>query len=505
MIRFLLEITTQDETINVSSSCRDPLNPSDIRYPDLLGNRVAYPVRLEIPSINQKISDAISGTTILNQYTVNLINDDGLYDDLDKRKIFGADAVLKRSDVENPRLEDFDIISTGKVVYPVISKERVTLYIDSTYRSLTEQVCRVFTTGDYPNLPESAIDKNIPIGYGPGLKKVPLTQIDSTDLTKYIALDPDYIIDVDAVYDQDGNSISFTGPDVNGVVTATDAVTADVSGLLNNSIGEIISYELEQKSGITYDSDNWDTAEAGIYIATSGKLNYYVTGGTVRNFVDGALKSDNAFLFTKNNGKLTFRQWGTAYNIWTISNKMITQFDKKDYKDSEKYFSSSVRLAFDKDISTGKYNNQYIDATQESAIEALYGRTQRTSFNVDLYEQPAIEDLASRLVDRFGTMSPNCRIGVGVPTSQVNLLDIVKLPVNINNRVYTEDSFWVVRESNPGQDILYLEALSGYEEPNMVDGVLCMPLSEEINSGILSEPMSEERDGVFSQPGSVLT
>lgn len=504
MIRYLFEITTADETINISSSCRDPLNPSDIRYPDGLGGFVSYPVRLDgPPSVNQKISDSISGTIISNQYSIGIMNDDGLYDDLDQRKIFGARCVLKRSDKEGATLDDFDIINTGIVDYLTISDKKVVLYINSVYRSLTEEVCRVFTTDDYPNLPDDNIDKKIPVGYGPGLKNVPLFKIDSTDESKLIALDPYYIISVSSVYDSDGNSVAFTGPDSNGIITAAGGETADVSGLLNNRIGEMIIYETLNKSGIDYDSTNWELYESDIYKGTSAKLNYYFTGGTVRSFVDGVLKNDNAFFFTKNNGLLTMRQWGIVYNILPVPSWMITKFDKKDFKDASKYFNSSVIIEYGKDISAGKYDNQYIDATEESAIIDEYGKQKRVPYKTDLYQEPDIEDLASRLVSRFGTMSPNVKVGIGISTANVDLLDTIKLSVTINSRKYSDDLYWITRESNPGQDVLLLEALSGFEEPDVIQGVLSQPKSEETGSGILSEPISEDRDGVLSQPSKV--
>lgn len=508
MIRFLVEIDTGEEIIRASSACRDPLNPSDIRYSDSLGNRYAYPVRLAVPSINQKIADAIAGAYVFNQYNISLDNNDGLYDDLDQRKIWSANVTLYRSDKEQATLDDFDVVSTGTVDYPIISKTKAILYVNTKNRSLTEEICRIFTTDDYPNLPDTMVDKKIPIAYGE-IRGVSLQKVDSTDDTKYIAIDPNYLISVDTVYDSDGNSISFTGPDVDGIITATDAATADIHGLGNNRIGEMIVYEMEQKSGITYDATNWDLSEAGNYVNTSAHLNYFASSGTVKTFIKNVLTSDNAFLFTKNNGKLTIRRWGVVYNIWNIPEWSLMQYDKRDFKDSATYFNSSALVYFDKNQGTGEYENQYIDATQEAAIELAYGRTERKSYNTDLYLLAEAEDLASRLVDRFGTMSPNIRVGIGESTANINLLDILKFPVKIGRgygqRTMTTEEYWVVRECNPGQDQLYLEALSGYSEPDMIDGVLAMPLNEEVGSGVLSEPISEERDGGLSQPGSVLT
>lgn len=507
--RYLLEVDTGDEIYRFSSAVRDNELQSDITYASSDGTRYSYPVRFEkIPSINQKISDSISEAIILNQWNISVVNYDGLFDRIDEKKIFNAKTTLKRSNKMTPTLDDFSVIAYGLVDYPVISPTKLKLVVNTTYRALTEEVTKTFSTDDYPNIPESNEDQNIPIAYGPSLSNVPLFQIDSTDETQYLAIDPDYLLGVTAVYDSDGNSIAFTGPDSSGIITATDASTADITGASGNRIGQIIQNETVVKSGIVYNSENWELSESDIYIASSAKLNFYFSGGTVRELVDAVLKSDNAFFFTKNNGLLTIRQWALTYTIHEIDSWKITQFSGKDYKSAKKYLNTSVVMKYDKNQSDSTYSNQIINATEEADIISTYGVTQtRETYKTDLYENDSLLDLSTRLVNRFGFPSPQTKIGSAYSALNVNLLDTVKINVTINERSYTDELYWIVREVNPSQDTMMLEARSGFSEPDTTSGYFSQPISDEERSGVLSEVFTSGEDGRpgnFSQPLTVL-
>lgn len=484
MIRYIIEIGSP-VTHRFSSAVRNPIEPSNATYPDSIGDPILYPVRLAVPNMNNKISDSISGTINIAQQSFVIANDNGKYDDVEDLGWFNIPVIVKRSDKDNPTLADFDPAWSGIIDYPDVGEKSVTLKCNNVYRSLTEEVTKVFNTTDYPNLPDNNIDRDVPIAYGPDVMNVPLYQIDTTDPDKYIAIDPDYLTAVNAVYDANGNSIAFTPPGPSGIIDAVDAVTADVDGATGNTIGDIITSEIALKSLIAYTSDNWDIVETNEYIVNSALLRFYFPGGTVRQLVDAALKSDNAFLFTKNNGLLTIRQWGRNYNIHVLKNWKIMKFPDKKYREALKYYNSLASIQFEKNISTGVYENQ-----TSSGTNPAFNKERKVSYPTDLYVAGEITDLGERMIKRFGTLSEIIPLWAGESTIDINLLDEIQIDVTINGRQFSKKTKWIVREANPGQDILSLEAKSGFVIPTVIDGILSQPGSHNGSfiDGVLSQP-----------------
>lgn len=499
MIRYIVEIG-DPVTHRFSSAVRNPIEPSNSTYPDSGGSPIRYPVRLFIPKINNKISDSISGAIILPQYTVEIENRDGKYDNVETLGWFNIPLTLYRADAEDPLLSDFSPIFSGKIDYPIVGENSVRLIVNNTYRSLTEEVCKTFNDTDYPNIPDNTKDKSIPIGYGPDLMNVPLFAIDTTSPDDYIAIDPDYLVSVSTVYDSDGLSIAFS--ELNGIITATGGKTADVAGVAGNTIGDIITSEVAVKSGILYTSDNWDITETNEYINTSGNLNFYFKGGSVRQLVDAVLKSDNAFLFTKNNGLLTIRQWGRSYAVHEISSGRIMKFPNKNFQDALKYYNSRADIQYEKNISDGSYEKQI-----SSGTNPVFDKVRVVPYPTDLYTTGQIVDLGDRLIKRFGILSEIIQLASGVSAIGINLLDQVNIDVNINGRQFTGKNKWIVRECDPGQDVLSLEAKSGFTVPVGIDGVLSQGLFVYNGTGFdgtLSQALTEfggsNYDGVLSQP-----
>jgi hypothetical protein len=67
------------------------------------------------------------------------------------------------------------------------------------------------------------------------------------------------------------------------------------------------------------------------------------------------------------------------------------------------------------------------------------------------------ENLAARFLERFGEVRETLKVGVGVDTYKVNLLDTIKYNCKINNRQFASYQNWIVKECDPGQDTLTIE------------------------------------------------
>jgi hypothetical protein len=495
MIRYICEIG-DPITHRFSTAIRSPRDKSNATYPDEFGNNILYPVLLKIPRLNNKISDSISGSVKQPQQNIIIENGDGKYDDVEALGWFNTPIVIKRSDKELATLADFQCIYRGIISYSNPDFKQVKIKTNNLYRSLTQQVTNTFNIDDYPDIPDGNLDNNIPIAYGPELKKVPLFEIDKNDPTKYIAIDPVYLTGVADVYDSDGVPIFFSVSF--GIITATDAATALVSGVSGNTIGDIITSEITVKSPITFDSDNWDLTETNEYSISSGNLNFYFPGGTVRQLVDAVLKSDNAFLFTKNDGRLTIRQWGRVYKVHKLQAWKLMKNPGKDYVDAIRYYNSLALVRYQKNIESGKHELQ-----QSSGISPQFDKEEKKDYPTDLYMTGQVIDLADRMIKRFGIVSEVIKISSGESAAEIDLLDIVELDVNINGRQFSNKIEWVVRESDPGQDVLSLEARSGFIDPEVISGNLSQPQTGNF-SGVLSQPQTEDFSGVLSQTLTII-
>jgi hypothetical protein len=460
--QYLDSVTEYDTITGYASAPRGSANPSDATYPDIVGTPVKCPVRLMIPSVPNQLSDPISGTTLQTTFSISLINNDGLFDDTDESNIINTPITLRRADNEDPDLADFAIIRYGLVSSVDVSATEYRITAADINRTLTEPATSKFTASDYPDAPDATIDKDMPIGYG-SLSGVPLFEVD-TD--KYIALDPDYITAVSSVYDKDGTSISFTFDGATGIITVTEsdgeggiveAKTADVTGKTDNSIGEIITGEIEDKTDIAYLDGPWDKTETDAYIALSAHVNFYFKGGELKKFITEVLKNDNAFLFTKNDGRLTLRQWAQDYTEHTIPSWQLMEIPTKSNAESKRYFISSAVIQWDKNESTGVYNREHFYDDDEAEIREIYRRRKTGTFPTGLYNSTEISDLAGRLVTRFGTISEVVRVKLGTSVKDINPLDTVVLDLNINGRQFSNTTEWIVRDVDPAQDTLTME------------------------------------------------
>jgi hypothetical protein len=345
--------------------------------------------------------------------------------------------------------------------------------VDALY-SLDTDYCRKFNAVDYPNIDDDKINNDIPVGWGDLLKieviEVNRDTADPCTWIEYIALDPDYITAVSAVYDDEGNSLTHTFTGSTGIIRVTqvdgdgeaiEAESASVTGKTDNSIGEIIIYALENNENLPYVAGIWDTDETDDYLAICKDINFYFDSGSTRDLVEKVLKNDIAFLIQKNNSLLSLRQWGQEYQSWHIPSWLITQKPSKNFKDAYKYFLSTVRIEYLRNNLTDKYERTYIDDSMERAIFERYRRSYTARFETDLGTLADVAALGDRLLDRFGEVRETLTVGVGVDTFGINLLDTVEIEFEIGDsrdpRTFSTYSKWIVKEADPGQDTITIE------------------------------------------------
>jgi hypothetical protein len=446
--QYFSELTEVGELQFYSTSVRDESKPWDNNY-----EGIPYPVKMFIPRLNSTLSDVISGAVKPSTFSIDLENSDGFFDDIDETNYFNTPITIKRSDKEIPDLADFKIIRRGLVDYVTADASKFKITGADFFRTYTEEVTKKFTVSDFPNIPTENIDKSIPVGWG-ALKGLELFEVDTND---YIALDQDFITSVQAVYDSDGNSISFTFS--GGIITATGAATADVTGKTNNKIGQIITEEIDRVGNTPYIEGPWDKTETDIYVGSSAPIALYFPSGNLRSLIESCLKNDSAFFMTKNDGRLTIRQWGQAYDSHNLNSWQIMKIPTKSTQESKKFFNSSVSVLYGFNDGLNKHELEKKDTSRELEVVERYRKSKFQNFPTRLINESDAINLATLLLNRFGTISELIFIPMGASTVDINKLDEVVLDVNINGRQISTKTTWIVREVDPAQDVLFLESV----------------------------------------------
>lgn len=448
-----------------STAPKDDINLSDTRY----GVVRAEP-RMQIPKLNNKLSDVISGISVYNSFKITVDNSDGKYDAMDITKYFNTPLQISKTTEDAQTIEEFNRIRNGIVNDIEVDFKQIIISATDQFYQMKKEYCKPMTEELFPFIPEGNLNTLMPVGWG-SLKRIELIEInkDTNDPAlwiDYIALDPAYMVAVHAVYDQDGNSLSFTFDATTKIIRVTElddegevieAVSADIDGLANNSIGEIIIHALVHNENIPYEVGIWDIDETQRYLDICPTLSFYFDGGTTKDLIEAVLKNDMAYLIQKNNGLLTLRRWGLDYDTHTIESWLVTKEPKKDFKDAAKYYCSTVKILHDKYHADDEFKKTYLYDYYEATIFEKYRKSFTAEIECDIDNMTDIESLAERMIQRFGQIRETIKIGVGYDTCAINLLDKIIFDCTINDREFSKYYTWIVKEADPGQDEIVIE------------------------------------------------
>ncbi|MDR0374413.1 MAG: hypothetical protein LBH85_01635 [Treponema sp.] len=473
-------------------------NPSDLYIDGSL-----YETRLDIPSISVKLSSPLSGLTRNSTFSATLANNDGKFDGEDSQEYFNAPMYIRKTTRDNPAYTDFITIREGLVEDIAITQESAEITSAEKYRSFDEPVCKAA---------EEIENKSLPVIFGRCV--MPLIEIEETE---YIEKDVDLDNDIDGIDDIDkkeddtvtmkgaylagegvravvGNAVyaegdvgdiaipcafdsetgiitveetkkkyTLTGVDKNGKpIYGTNAKTPKpkyviVDGYLKNKTGQIVTALVERSGRLQYNESNWDVDETDGYIEQSPAVNIAFTGGDIKAAVAAVLKSDMAFLIQKNDGRLTLRKWGDAYDEHSIASWQLTQQPQKSFSDAQQNYFSSCVIKYGYNEYKKAHENQYRYADKADEAEGRYLKKVEKVFETHLTNETGAKNLASRLGNRFCELKDRMSAGVGVDTSEYNLLDTVFLKIDVNGRKYSNNDKWIIVEADPAQDKLVLE------------------------------------------------
>jgi len=456
-----------NENASFGTSPKDPNNPSDILY-----GIVKVEPRMEVPALNNKLSEVVSGVLVYNSFSITVDNSDSKYDGLNIRNYFNTPIQISKTSENAQTIEECNRIRFGFVYDIIVNFSTVEIVGIDQFFLMNRRYNKKFEQAAYPNLSDNEVNKDIPVGWGP-LNNVPAIQIDKDTAdpplwADYIFLDPGYLTAVSAVYSDGGQSLTFSFDGNTKIVRVTsvdgdgkviEAKSADITGFPDHSIGEIVIKALADNENMPYVEGIWDVAETNLYLGIDANVGFYFSGGTTKDLINDVLKNDLAFLILKNDGRLTIRQWGQLYGKHVIPGWVTTQEPSKNFKDASDYYCSSAQINYNKNQNSGNFETIYLDDTRERDIFEAFNRSYTAIFETDLLTEESAGDFAGRLLDRFGEIRETLSVGVGVDTFAVDLLDKLQYEAIINNRDFSDYTNWVIKEADPGQDVIVMEGL----------------------------------------------
>ena len=443
-------IYTSDTGIYTSAP-KDHSNNSDNSYISGATTQNAK-VIFKIPSLNQALPNIISGFSLYNDYSVQLDNTNGYWDNASITRFFNTPAIISKSIKKSvSKINDFNIIRKGVVKNIDVNLEEARLTIADNSYSFSTSFCKTFYEyKNIMNITEDILDQDIPAGFG-FLRNVPLIEINDND--EYVALDKDFISEVTAVYDKDLNSITFTYNHANGVIKSTqlddknniiqpDMCDIECSG--SAKIADIIKYVLVNNESISFIEENFDIDEWQAYTDYCSEIALFIESKTTNEIINDCLKNDNAYLIQKNDGRLTLRLFGHKYNTFIIPEWTITSIADKSYADASNNYCSSVQINYDYNVDKDTTTKAYINDSLEDSRIKQYKKSAKAIFETKLMTVNAAEKLSNILLHRFGYLKETVKLSLGVDTFNINLLDLISIKVKSNNRIFSNSKVWIV-------------------------------------------------------------
>jgi len=465
--------TSFDKIIPFLSNALNPANPSN----NVLGEATRAEVRLGIPNFTVKLSDNIAGMTLNQGFSITLHNDDGFFDDEEWMNIFNTPLRLSKSFSGG----GFRRIRDGLVENKNTAFDGVRISVADRFRALGDPVYDVINQADFEGVPirDRALNRPIPIVFGTartGLIKLTDNRPDenSPGVAVNYYMTAENAASINAVFDRDGNRLDFTfngntkiiavrnivEDDREVGIEATEAlVTGNAgNGVNGNRIGHVIRWLFENKAGVVFNETNFNVGEYNAYANGSFQVNMAVTGGNIRSAIEDVLKNDMAFLIQQTDGRFTLRSYARrgTYGLHVIPKEMITQKPEKDYgRAQDNWFNSCIVEWVN---NGGETISELYDARANEA-ERRYRRRVQKTFETNLTTAANAGTLAGVLSDRYTNMRQVIKLSVGINTAGFQLLDRVRVDLNINDRKFSRSTDFVITAINHSQDILTLEEI----------------------------------------------
>jgi hypothetical protein len=244
-------------------------------------NGIYYDPRLVSNISLDKTADSLQlGLLTFAISEIRIVNADGAFDDPADSLIFNSLATVTLLDETVDTVEDGIPLFAGRTAGAQINDDEFSLALSDPREQLNQTICpNVFDSTTYTSLDPKFEGTRIPVAYG-DIRRAFAVPIDSDGVTsgtitlKLADESLGAIRSVTAVFDSNGNSVSFSGTNLTACTTqVTFSATSDVSGYswsgqgydladgtYNNGL-DIMRDVFEQQGNYDYNVGNFNTTE----------------------------------------------------------------------------------------------------------------------------------------------------------------------------------------------------------------------------------------------------
>ena len=416
----------------------------------LVLNNIVYEPRIQnVSSIRQSKDPLFFGRITFDSFTVDVINNDGLYDIFgEQNSIFGNGARLLIG-FDDIAYSEYKQIASGVLATTEVTQDIISFNIEDLRKRLSQSIVpNRFQIGTYPSLNDGDINSVIPLGYGTikGAKPICTNQEAVTPTnynfkicdTTYHSI---YAIDSVLVEGVAVTPASTNLTDATFVITAAsgdynpgDQVTVNFRGY-TDALGYLISDGLDVLKDILinyaqlpYNNDIFDTGQWNVASLDDFAVGYYVNSETkVFEAIEEISKSMRTDIFIKQDGRLTAKKFNrnTALVRQIQVEEIIGEPNAIKYDPTE--IVTSTVIKYGKNYSDDDMTMKYVDSA--IYLYTINGVENREEFDTLLVNSADAQLFSDNVFDRSGSVQKLTSIKTKTRNIMAEIVENYSIPI----------------------------------------------------------------------------
>ena len=475
-------------------------------------NGIYYaPKVVSISSIKKSIDPLFFGKLKFQSSNVDLINNDGEFDDWRSRDLYGARCRILYG--ENEDYTTFSNLGEGNISDDSRSWTSFGVEITDPRQDLTQPVAtRLTNSTEFPNIADNAENKFIPVNYGKILNQdcIMIDGAASPTPTNYTFIFTDTkvssVASLDKVY-QDGTERTPLNVDLDAgtfklpVAQSTGDITADFTMSITNGV-EIIADLVGKYDNRPYLPSFWDIEETNSAIASARNTSIAVDAKSKKLFelIEQVASDIGGRFFVKDNGLFTVR----LYDIDREISKIIERDEflgEPEIENNSSEFLSSVVIKYNHDRSEDEFDQLVYDV-EEAEVFERYKKLKTDEFETGLYTLAEATAKAEEIMSVSGNVADIIRRSVTWENRTIELCDFIACdPVSRVSEAETKKVYEVIGiEKNIDNLTLNLELryVRDYIVPELEYSILVF---EDLNMDDEHELVTESGESIVTELG----
>lgn len=347
--------------------------------------------------------------------TVELLNGDGVLDNLANSDIYGNATRIKIGD-ESDAYADFTTLTESRVnAVPNVQFDRVTVSIQDRRAFLSRTIpTNRYNKTDFPSLRDKDVDKPIPLVFGE-CRNIPSTPIGSYVFKLCDPLTGEYdgIQSIDTVYvdGEEVTPVSVSTTDCTVTLNDTlvdkefsDNVTADIHGyedgssvLIDNSL-YVLRELMRLYADTEYIDSNYNTAQWDTYETLARDITLFIEEEDLKEVIEKIALSEFGIFYVELDGRYSFKKSDNDRAITnTIKESDIINEPSAEY-DPEN-FLTSVDIRYNEDVSEGDFLRYFYDDL-ESEVFLKYKQYRSKEYETLIANQTGAAAMAEEVMDQ---------------------------------------------------------------------------------------------------------